>query len=403
MKIALWNNLPSGGGKRAFTAMAAGLLKRGHQLESWCPPTADMAFDPLAEIMPEHVVEYVQFRRRRRLRLMPGRLGYGRQYTAMERHAEKCAQQIDAQGFDVCLVGNCLEYAVPPIGRYLRTPSVHYCQELSRAIHEGILNDVRKVRPGIRPRISSFVAAYWQAWQRNCERVDLAAFDSVLVNSFYSRESLLRAHGTESRVCYLGIDVSRFRLDHAERERVVVGLGALQPHKDPKTAIEAVASIPESDRPELIWIGNLSLQKYVDELRELALRLNVRLTLKVGISNEELIAELNRAAVMAYTSRLEPFGFAPLEGNACGLPVVAIAEGGVRETVRHEFNGLLVANRDPVALGAALSRLLSNPEEAKRLSENGREWVSRDWTWESCAQQLEQALSSVALSGEARE
>lgn len=398
MKIALWNNLPSGGGKRAFTAMAAGLLNRGHKLESWCPPTADREFDPLSAIMPEHVVEYVQLRRRRRLRFVPGRLGHGRQYAAMERHAQECAWQIDSLNFDVCLIGNCQEFAVPPIGRYLKTPSVHYCGELSRSIHEAILNDLRKIRHGMRPRLSRFVTEYWQAWQRNCEGVDLAAFDSVLVNSFYSRESLLRAHGTEARVCYLGIDPVRFHEIGSERRRTVIGLGALQPHKDPKTAIEAVSSIPEVERPEVVWIGNVSLAKYVDELRELARNLNVRLTLKENISDQELVLELNRASVMIYTSCLEPFGFAPLEANACGLPVVAIAEGGVRETVRDGFNGLLVTNRDPIELGAILRDLLSDPEKATKLSKNGREWISRDWTWESCAERLERELSEVVRS-----
>ena len=123
MKIALWNNLPSGGGKRALRAMAEGLIARGHQLESWCPPTACLDFEPMAELMSEHVVDYRRLRRRPLNRFLPGRRGFGRQYQEMERHAQECARQIDAGQFDVCLIGNCQEFAVPPIGRYLRTPS----------------------------------------------------------------------------------------------------------------------------------------------------------------------------------------------------------------------------------------------------------------------------------------
>lgn len=355
-----------------------------------------MDFAPLANLMTEHVLDYPQWRRLKRLRLIPGRLGHGRQYEAMEKHTRQCAAAIDAQNFDACLVGNCQEFAVSPIGRYLQTPSVHYCQELFRSNHEAILGAEGQDGTGIGAGLAKLLSGYWRGWARACERADLAAFDAVAVNSYYSRESLLRAHGTESRVCYLGIDLRRFENTEVPREQTVIGLGALQPHKDPLIAIEALATIPESRRPKLVWVGNVALKGYVDRLVQRARELGVRLVLREGISDQALVSELNRASVMIYTSRLEPFGFAPLEGNACGLPVVAIAEGGVRETVRDGFNGLLVPNRDPVQLGAAVETLLKDSDLAKKMSVNGREWIAQDWTWSKCAQALEGMLEQVA-------
>jgi hypothetical protein len=37
------------------------------------------------------------------------------------------------------------------------------------------------------------------------------------------------------------------------------------------------------------------------------------------ISDAELVTIFNRAILVVYTSRLEPFGFAPREANACAL------------------------------------------------------------------------------------
>ena len=56
LRIAVWHNLPSGGGKRALYDHIQGLVARGHYVESWCPPTADQEFLPIGELVNEHVV-----------------------------------------------------------------------------------------------------------------------------------------------------------------------------------------------------------------------------------------------------------------------------------------------------------------------------------------------------------
>src|SRR5258708_39613497 len=56
MKIAVWHNLPSGGGKRALYYHVRGLVQRGHSVESWCSPLADRSYLPLSEFVTDHVV-----------------------------------------------------------------------------------------------------------------------------------------------------------------------------------------------------------------------------------------------------------------------------------------------------------------------------------------------------------
>src|SRR5258705_1578297 len=77
------------------------------------------------------------------------------------------------------------------------------------------------------------------------------------------------------------------------------------------------------------------------EMLELAETVGVDLQIRMIVPDEELVEILNRAALLLYTPSLEPFGFAPLEANACATPVVAVAEGGVPGTVVDGVNGLL--------------------------------------------------------------
>jgi L-malate glycosyltransferase len=80
--------------------------------------------------------------------------------------------------------------------------------------------------------------------------------------------------------------------------------------------------------------------------------------------------------VFAFPSHEEPLGSALLAAMAHGLPVAAVARGGVPEVVEDGENGLLVKDLDPGAFAAILGRFLSQPAEAARLGKAGRETVS---------------------------
>ena len=111
-------------------------------------------------------------------------------------------------------------------------------------------------------------------------------------------------------------------------------------------------------------------------------------------SHKDLIDLLNRAAMLVYWPRLEPFGLAPLEANACGLPMVAVAEGGVRETILDGVNGLLVDD-DPTALARGIQRLFADPSYALRLGNGGGDLVNQRWPLRASIDRLEQRLSEV--------
>ena len=406
MKIAVWHNLPSGGGKRALYHHVKGLVARGHAVEVWCPATAERDYLPLSAFALEHRVAYARppYPRWPWNRYAAWRC-FKREFEAIDAHCRACAQKINAGGFDVLFAGNCIDTAVAPIARHVRVPSLLYNQEPQRWLYEArpelpwIAPPAGAARRSLPHRLNQWLMdhdalARLRASARE-ERESAAAFDLMLANSAFSRESILRAYGLDSKVCYLGIDADLFRVNDGGREPYIVGLGGLQLHKGIETAIAALATVPAARRPKLIWIGNLVDGGYETKMRQMAREGGVALEVRHLISDAELVDCLGRAAMMIYTSQLEPFGFAPLEANACGTPVVAVAEGGVRETVIDRVNGLLLPDRDAAALGAAILELLDQPELARRLGRTGAENVRRSWTWEKSVERLEHHLFSL--------
>lgn len=412
MKIAIWHNLPSGGGKRALNHLVTGLLARGHVVESWCPPTADLSYLPLGQLIKEHVVDlswekpqhrdglrYVMWRYRETIDKV----------TAMDRHCARCAGEINAGAFDVLFAHPCTFFRVTSIGRFSKIPAVLYLQEPNRDLYEAspslpwVALPRRSGRTwtpyGIRRTLKDLVDIRALRLQAREERDNAAAFDQLLVNSFFSRESVLRAYGIDSRVCYLGVATERFRPLGLPRERVVIGLGAVHPSKGLETAVEAIASIPEKQRPELQWIGNFADPHYHKTIEKLAKSRGVRFVPRVAVSDEEVVDLLNRASVMLYTSRLEPFGLAPLEANACATPVVAIAEGGIRESIVNGLNGTLVPERRPESIGRALSKFLDEPGWARAVGERARAHVVENWTWDRAVDGVERSLIEAIKQG----
>jgi colanic acid/amylovoran biosynthesis glycosyltransferase len=79
--------------------------------------------------------------------------------------------------------------------------------------------------------------------------------------------------------------------------------------------------------------------------------------------------------VIASTGDRDGLPTSVLEAMAAGVPVVTTPLNGLAEAVEHELTGLVVPERDPIALAGALRRLLADSVLAARLAEAGRRRV----------------------------
>jgi glycosyltransferase involved in cell wall biosynthesis len=103
----------------------------------------------------------------------------------------------------------------------------------------------------------------------------------------------------------------------------------------------------------------------------------------------DLLGELARAQVGTWPFLADyttsPPAMAVAEAMAVGLPVVSTPVACVRSVMRPGIDGLAVPPGDARALGAALTRLLTDSAEWNRLSAAGREAVSQ-LTWDRAAE-----------------
>ncbi len=109
-------------------------------------------------------------------------------------------------------------------------------------------------------------------------------------------------------------------------------------------------------------------------------------------------------SVFALTALYEPFGLAPLEAAAAGLPVVVTQNGGPSESLREgdvEY-GVLVDPEDPEDIARGLNRLLSDKKTWEQFARRGRQRVLDRYTWERTAQGYLEVIEAIVANPDAR-
>jgi glycosyltransferase involved in cell wall biosynthesis len=76
-----------------------------------------------------------------------------------------------------------------------------------------------------------------------------------------------------------------------------------------------------------------------------------------------------------FPSEFEALGLSLIEAAACGLPTIGSRTGGIVDVIEDQGSGLLVPPGDAASLGAALTRLLGDGSQRRRMGARGREIV----------------------------
>jgi len=416
MRIAVYHNLHSGGAKHSTYEIVKWLAAR-HQVDLYCPSTADADFFDLQESVEENIV--FEFKPGRLFHSPLGRLNQlvrWRDLARLEKTQRLIAAEIDQRGYDVAYVQPCQFTQHPSLLSYLQTPSLYHSREPLRRLHEPTIPrpfDWSQGKHSEHPEQRRFferldpLPRLYDRRLRQLEVRNARQATVTVTNSFFTREALYRLYGVNAFVVYHGVNSETFRplglagepfaqaqdrpFDQAQDRPFVLSVGALTPAKGFDFIIESLGLVPKEIRPELVIVSNYQEPRERAYLEALATEKLVRLKMLTMITIDELVHLYNRARATVCAQVLEPFGLVPLESMACGTPVVAIAEGGLRESLTDGQTGLLV-NRDPAEFAAAVERLLSDRTLAERLGQQGRADVCERWTWEGTVRQIERYL-----------
>jgi len=165
----------------------------------------------------------------------------------------------------------------------------------------------------------------------------------------------------------------------------VICVANLVPSKGVDLLLDALTVTQASATLHLVGDGP-ERQALLDQAK----RLGVELRWTRRLDRAELAAALCEAELFALPAGGESFGIVYLEAMACGLPVIAPADEGIADIVRHEVEGLLLAERSGDALARAIDRIAGDEALRARLASAARE-RAQELGWSRHAQELERA------------
>ena len=272
---------------------------------------------------------------------LPGAARHYRQYLPL---FPRAIESFDFSGYDfVISTSHCVAKSVivPPA-----TPHLCYCHSPMRYAWDQFdayfgPAQVGRVRSAAMRRLMQRMAR-WDA--ATADRVD-----AFVANSQYVAGRIGRYYNRVATVVYPSVDTDFYQPDSARRaEPFFLVVSALVPYKRLEVAIEAVRAAK----------GTLKIVGRGPEEARLRTLAGPETEFTGWLSDAE-VRRLYQQCQAVLMPGVEDFGMVPVEAQACGRPVVALAEGGALESVIDGETGILVHESTSSAFADALQRVTS--------------------------------------------
>lgn len=248
-------------------------------------------------------------------------------------------------------------------------------------------------------------------------RYTLARTGAITANSKATRQALLRlAPEVDPIVIPNGVDLSLFgphqdsppiRSTHGNPKVLLLAVGRFVEKKGFIYLIRAMPQILRAyPSTKLLLAGYGPLEAELErEVQAVDAQKQVRFL--GGLPSTDLAKYYASAdlflcpSIYAADGDTEGQGVTILEAFASGTCVIATNVGGIPDMVEHGHTGVLVEEKSPEAIAAAVIQLLGNQNLQSKLTENARRWVLQHANWEEVAGRFAELYSRL-LSESAR-
>lgn len=217
--------------------------------------------------------------------------------------------------------------------------------------------------------------------------------DRIYTNMSEDFELLSKVYGKKVKHIPPSIDVERFRFSEQAANRVCEKY-ELSPAKD-RTRILCAAMMRDQRKTEGVRILVSSVVALLEAEPSLGIELVIagagknqaaiealvpefakeRIRFLGAVPREDMVGLYSASQLFAFPGIDEGFGLVYLEAQSCGLPVLAMDNGGVPDAVDKGRTAVLTKLGDELEFKTALLRLIQDEDLRTMLSANARSYV----------------------------
>jgi glycosyltransferase involved in cell wall biosynthesis len=245
--------------------------------------------------------------------------------------------------------GNWSHYAA-----HRHHPNMWYCYTPVRAFYD--------LYPTFLSRQDFVTRQFFRSWvflHRWFDQKSITHIDRIIGISRNVQNRIRQYHHRDADVIYPPVDTSLYHC--IGYENFWLSVNRLYPEKRIELQVESFRILPEE---RLVIVGGYAKGDHASRYAEKIGRdLPPNVSLCGEVSEDELRSLYARCKGHICTALDEDYGLTPLEAMASGKPVVAVNEGGYRETVTEETGRLVEPNVDTIA--AAVQVIAQDPARYK--------------------------------------
>ncbi|MCH7762008.1 glycosyltransferase family 4 protein [candidate division TA06 bacterium] len=222
--------------------------------------------------------------------------------------------------------------------------------------------------------------------------------DAVTANSSYTAKELEELVHRHVSIIPYGAAIQEGELKIVGRQKSphqknILFVGRLIERKGVPYLIEAFEEVLQKKDVILTIVGEGPERKKLERMVR-SKKLEERVFLPGIVKQEDLETCYQKCdvfvlpAVTDKRGETEGLGVVLIEAMNYKKPVIASNVGGIVDIIKDNETGILVPERDSKKLAEAISELLTNEEQARRLREEGYRFVNENFSWDRVTDRL---------------
>ena len=271
-------------------------------------------------------------------------------------------EELDFSDFDIVLsIGTWMHGIITDQD----TLHISYCLSPNRRIWDAYHKHRQNNRDtwfGLYGPLYSIVSNYMRTWDYSAAQRP----DAYLTISRATQERIKKYYDKDSAIIYPPVDTRHFRFEESEGYYLTVS--RLFPEKRIDEIIKAFKELGSAYPLKIVGTG----PEY-NRLKKLCSGCDhIKL---MGFVDDSGLSELySRCEAFVFAGLDEDFGIAPVEAMASGKPVVAIHEGGLRETVIENETGVFFYDAKANSIKNAIKACEKIDWNAKKIIEHAHQY-----------------------------